>query len=143
MFGVFNPSNFSGMNILVISSRNSDKDAFISNVKDNDSVVLDSVDIMSHKTCFDAIKDAGWRQIIVSLKDCNTENRHVLKYDYIVIFNDRRLEWREDVYYAYSLVNTCVDFNDFSKILDSLDEGECAVISVDEGTMRRMRLMHN
>jgi predicted ATP-dependent endonuclease of OLD family len=137
MFGSFNTSNFSGSNILVIGPEHSGKSSFISKIKDEDSVVLDDAYSLSKNDCLEFIKKAKYRQIIVSLKDSNTQNKCLVHYDYIVIFNNSNLEWRNDIYQNFSLLNAFDDFNEFSQALDKLNPYDCLVMSVNEGTIRR------
>lgn len=137
MFGSFNTSNFYGSNILVIGPEHSGKSSFISKIKDKDAVVLDDAYSLSTNYCLDFIKKAKYDPIIVSLRDSNIEPNCMVHYDYIVIFNNSNLEWRNDIYHNFSLLNAFDDFNEFSQALDTLDPYECLVMSVNEGTIRR------
>lgn len=136
MLGSFNTSNFSGSNILVVGPEYSGKSSFISKISDKDAVVLDDVYMLSTNDCLDSIKKAQYRQIIVSLKDSNTENKCLVNYDYVVIFNNDNVEWRTDIYNNFSLLNACYDLNEFFQALDRLHPYDCLVMSTDEGTIR-------
>jgi hypothetical protein len=133
----FPASQFSGSNILIFDSQGVAKTEFISNVKDVNAVVIEDGDSISNNMCVDTIKAAGYRQVIMTLKSCKTENKHVLAFDYMVVFNNKHMGWRDDIYYNYSLQRTFEDFEEFSQTLDKLEDYECLVISASEGSARR------
>lgn len=137
---MFNQSNFTGSNILLIDPKNYRKNAFISTIKDSDAVVIDNAEELSNNEFKDAVKQAGYRQIIVGLNSSNTSNVCLIDYDYLVVFNNKHQGWREDIYYKFSMHQACDDFNEFADVLDKLEEGECIVVSTDEGTIRRLSI---
>jgi hypothetical protein len=133
----FPASQFSSSNILIFDSQGLGRTEFISYVKDADSVVIDDGDAISNNVCVDTIKTAGYRQVIMALKGCKTENKHVLPFDYMVVFNNKHMGWRDDIYYNYSLQRVFEDFEEFSQTLDKLEAYECLVISASEGSARQ------
>jgi hypothetical protein len=134
----FPVSQFACSNILIFDSQSVGRAEFISNVKDADAVVIEDGDAISNNMCVDTIKTAGYRQIIMGLKDCKSENKYVLPFDYIVVFNNKHMGWRDDIYYTYSLQRAFEDFEEFAQTLDKLEDYECLVISASEGSARRL-----
>ena len=135
----FPKSQFSNSNILVIGSQNTGKTTFISRIKDVDAVVLEDADGISNNVCVDTVNRAEYRQIIMSLKSCRCDNAQALSFDHIVVFNNKHMGWRDDIYYNYSLQRVFEDFEEFTQALDKLDDYECLVISASEGTARRFK----
>jgi hypothetical protein len=135
----FSASQFANSNILIFGHQSTGKTSFISMIKDADAVVLDDADNISNNECMDAIKSAGYRQIIMSLNNCKSSSAQVLPFDYMVVFNNKHMGWRDDIYYNYSLQCAFEDFEDFARALDKLDAYECLVISSGEGTARRFK----
>ena len=129
----FPRSQFSNSNVLVFGLQGTGKTTFISKIKDVDAVVLEDADEHSNNMAMDAIKSAGYRQIIMSLNTCKSSNAHALPLDYMVVFNNKHMGWRDDIYYNYSLQHT------FAQALDNLDAYECLVISTSEGSARRFK----
>jgi hypothetical protein len=135
----FSKSQFSNSNILVIGPQYTGKTTLISRIKDVDAVVLEDVDGVSNNVCIDAVNKAGYRQVIMSLKECKCDNAQVLPFDHIVVFNNKHMGWRDDIYYNYSLQRVFEDFDEFAQALDRLDAYECLVISSSDGTARRFK----
>jgi hypothetical protein len=133
----FPASQFSSSNILIFDSQGVGRTEFISNVKDADAAIIEDGDAISNNVCVDTIKTAGYRQVIMALKGCKTENKYVLPFDYMVVFNNKHMGWRDDIYYNYSLQRVFEDFEEFSQTLDKLEDYECLVISASEGSARR------
>lgn len=135
----FPSSQFSNSNILVIGPQDSGKSTFISKVKDVDSVVVENADTVPNNVCLDAVNAAAYRQIIMSMKGCKCTNAHALPFDYIAVFNNKHMGWRDDIYYNYSFQRVFEDFEEFAQALDKLEAYECLVISANEGTARRFK----
>lgn len=135
----FPRSQFSNSNVLVFGLQGTGKTTFISKIKDVDAVVLEDADAHSNNMVMDAIKSAGYRQIIMSLNTCKSSNAHALPFDYMVVFNNKHMGWRDDIYYNYSLQRAFEDFEEFAQALDNLDAYECLVISTCEGSARRFK----
>ena len=133
----FPASQFSSSNILIFDSQGVGRTEFISNVKDADAAIIEDGDAISNNVCVDTIKTAGYRQVIMALKGCKTENKYVLPFDYMVVFNNKHMGWRDDIYYNYSLQRVFEDFEEFAQTLDKLEDYECLVISASEGSARR------
>lgn len=135
----FPASQFVNSNILIFGPQGTGKTTFISKIKDADAVILEDADALSNNMVMDAIKDAGYRQIIMSLGNCKCSNSHALPFDYIVLFNNKHMGWRDDIYYNYSLQRVFEDFDEFSQTIDKLEAYECLVISASEGSARRFK----
>lgn len=135
----FHASQFVNSNILVIGPQETGKTTFISKIKDVDAVILEDADSLSNNMAMDIINGAGYHQIIMSLNSCKCSNSHVLRFDYMVIFNNKHMGWRDDIYYNYSLQRVFEDFDEFSQALDKLEAYECLVISASEGSARRFK----
>lgn len=135
----FHASQFVNSNILVIGPQETGKTTFISKIKDVDAVILEDADSLSNNMAMDIINGAGYRQIIMSMNSCKCSNSHVFQFDYMVIFNNKHMGWRDDIYYNYSLQRVFEDFDEFSQALDKLEAYECLVISASEGSARRFK----